>query len=96
MGLMSGVRKGHRNVPKEGTKLRQAYDLLRTGGVFKMAELFGNKNYSRGIADLVDYYGVEVELVPLRKGYRMVGEWDGPTFVTIDQIIADRTADDDA
>lgn len=76
--------------PREGTKLRQAYDALRRGEIVKI------KDYGNGIANqLTLFYGMDLERVT-RKGQwqgcvigtRLLGEWIGDEYVPIEHITA--------
>lgn len=61
------------------------YDELRTGRVVNVYGEFGG-NGSRGVSQLRDFYGMEIETVT--GGYRLVGEWDGPYYVPVERIVS--------
>lgn len=71
--------------PRVGTKLRKAYDALRTGGIVTI----GNSGIS---VQLRDFYGMDIETVKSHSGRvigsRLVGEWDGPYYVPVERIVS--------
>lgn len=82
------VRSG---APREGTKLREAYDRLRQGETLRMSSFFGSASHAGSARmKLRDFYGLELKGVSGSSGDRgtyCVGEWDGPYFVPIERII---------
>ena len=74
--------------PREGTKLRQAYDALRRGEIVSLKGM-GVKAHT-----LTDMYGMDIKGVHNEgrrglSGSRLVGEWDGPYYVPIERILQD-------
>jgi hypothetical protein len=73
--------------PAPGTALADAYRRLRRG---EAVSLPGGMR-----AQLVDFYGMELTDGRLaRSGTRLVGEWDGPFFLTLEQVMAEEQARD--
>lgn len=86
---IKGTRvKGNRDgKPKPGTKLREVYDALRTGAVVNVNQFSPAKNTSVYLAQLRDFYGMDIESVR-NVGSRLLGEWEGPYYVPIERIVA--------
>lgn len=87
-GTLSGAKKND-GKPKPGTKLREAYDALRTGQVVSLRAIFGDSASRSSHSQLRDFYGMDIE--PVREGgrvigSRLVGEWDGPYYVPIERL----------
>lgn len=75
--------------PRDGTKLRKLYDLFAASK--GKAIPFKCAGYQRQVADLVDYYGLDIRRV--RNGtWILAGEWFGRVYV---DYIADRLAKHD-
>lgn len=81
------VKRGrsHSGVPKVGTKIREIYDALRRGEVVKV----GDYNTAITVG-----YGMAIKPVQEmgrrgKSGSILVGEWEGPYFRTLDQILQD-------
>jgi hypothetical protein len=69
--------------PKPGTRLREIYDALRRG-----EDLHVKKNDGQAFIKLRDEYGMEFESRKGPHGYiRLIGEWEGETFVRLEQIL---------
>lgn len=74
--------------PREGTKIRQAYDALRRGEVVSLKAM--------GVSPVIltDMYGMDIKSVPNDKGpgwlgTRLLGEWDGSYYVPIERIVSE-------
>lgn len=81
----SGGKKNHDGKPRDGTRLRAAYDALRRGEVVVF-------DYGLSKAQLELFYGMEFcpdRNRDGRKGYRLTGEWEGPYFVPIERIASE-------
>lgn len=73
------------HAPREGTKLRQFYDLLMTGQSVKTRGVYSPKQKEAYVSQLVNFYGLEIE----RDGcgsLKLKGRWDGPYFVPIERF----------
>jgi hypothetical protein len=74
--------------PAEGTKIRAAYDALRRG------ETVSLRGSGCTVAQLRDFYGMELERVYNTEGHRgligsrLVGEWDGPYYIPVERIVS--------
>lgn len=85
---MKNNRRGARThkIPAEGSQLRQLYDLLQASkGVpldISAYQILG-RNSARAIADLTDYYGLDVRNLASDRHPRWVlaGEWFGRVYV---------------
>ena len=92
------VIKGEKNgfprhaVPAEGTKLRSLYDLFmcRKGEVLEDAISVRLKGNGRALADLRDYYGLDIRCIGYRQ-WVLAGEWFGRVYV---DYIAERIRGD--
>jgi hypothetical protein len=76
--------------PREGTKLRQLYDLFQAN---KGQAVFFNRSRQdcRRFNDLTDYYGLEIQQV--RRGqWILAGEWFGNDFVDYTHLKTARAA----
>lgn len=70
--------------PKEGTSIRRSYDAARRG------EIIYPGIRTTLIRTLTDIYGMELERLGPKnshKGYRLIGEWVGSRFVTLEEIL---------
>jgi hypothetical protein len=66
------------DAPCEGTKIRAYYDALRSGESVMMAGMF--------VPRLRDDFNMEIVSAGRNKGYRLIGEWIGQEFVTVDRL----------
>lgn len=76
--MLKGVKTSpQRMVPAEGSALRRLYDLFASnrGTILSLG-----KQNSRVIADLRDYYGLDIRCLKRGK-WSLVGEWNGPNYV---------------
>jgi len=75
----------HSNMrPREGSKLRETYDLLMSN---KGVTIDINLGYLPGhLYQLMDYYGLDIRMIK-RGRWVLAGEWFGTTYV---DYIADR------
>lgn len=94
------VSKGQRSpnarlAPKEGSKLRRAFDLLMANkGVpidVALTCFEGKRNLHRVVDDLQDYYGLDIRMLQPGK-WVLAGEWFGKNYR---DYIADRIAEFD-
>lgn len=65
--------------PREGTRLREAYDRLRRGDVIAFRR---SRDYHR---QLTDFYGMEIERVEPGR-YRLLGEWIGSEYIPVERL----------
>lgn len=86
--IKRGYTAGSKTVthaPREGSKLRQFYDLLMTGQSVKARGVISSKQKASYVSQLTNFYGLEIE----RDGYgslKLKGRWDGPYFVPIERF----------
>lgn len=66
-------------VPREGTKLRELYDVLEANKGIAV-KLGGSIQGGRRMADLTDYYGLDVRCAG-RGTWILAGEWFGTEYV---------------
>jgi hypothetical protein len=65
-------------VPKEGTQIREVYDLFQANKGVPID--FKTKRNTRVVADLVDFYGLDIRRI--RNGvWVLAGEWFGKVYV---------------
>ncbi len=94
MSSVSEYKTGRKNskrnadgMPKEGTKLRAAYDALRSGEIVNLSAT------KVSATQLTDIYGMDLESVKgsIQGGYigsRLLGEWDGPYYIPVERIVS--------
>jgi hypothetical protein len=76
--------------PREGTRLRAAYDALRRGEILNLS----TPEFSGMRSQLQDFYGMDIISVPAERGHgvylgsRLRGEWEGDEYVPIERIVA--------
>ena len=69
--------------PRPGTRLRSVYDRFRRGEVISNCD---------EVMQLRDFYGMEFERIRSPRGMRLVGEWEGPYFVRLEQMLQEEAA----
>lgn len=86
-------RRGKRNlpalrIPREGTMIREIYDLLASGESVVINRISkSGRNLSRCLDTLRDDYGVElVTRVGVHGFSKMIGRWDGEIFVPVERL----------
>ena len=96
---MKGTRAHYQLAPREGTKLRALYDGFMEHKGLPFQRNLCPKDHRR-IADLKDFYGLDIRMLKSGSGNRwegssvpgtwvLAGEWFGKTYV---DYIADRIA----
>lgn len=72
-----------REVPKEGSRLRELYDMFQAnkGQVISWSRSHrGGYSNGRLLEDLVDYYGLDIRRIKNGR-WCLVGEWFGKVYV---------------
>ena len=65
--------------PEPGTRVREVYDSLRRGEVLLLQK-------GGLLTHLRDDYGMDIRSLGYHKGYKLIGEWEGGTFVPLERI----------
>lgn len=68
------------SMPREGTKLRELYDLFQSNKGQVIA-INRTKQTGRRFEDLIDFYGLDIQHVRLGQ-WILAGEWFGENYVS--------------
>lgn len=81
---LKGSTRVIQKIPREGTRLRRMFDLLsESKGVpidIPLATFEGTTGHGRLIADLRDYYGLDIRMIAYGR-WVLAGEWFGKVYV---------------
>jgi hypothetical protein len=80
--VKSNLSSAKRNVPKEGTKTRELYNLFMSNKGKVIDIDFGDRTQMnwRIKENLMDFYGLDIRSFG-RKKWCLVGEWDGRAYI---------------
>lgn len=74
--------------PREGSKMRAAYDALRRGETIKSKDYSpAGRTHTTLFQQLRDVWGMDLERIGSNGGMRLKGEWDGPIYVPLERIL---------
>lgn len=68
-----------RDIPKEGTKIRELYDLFMNNKGKVLDVVLGSGNH-HSKEYLMDFYGLDIRCLRYGK-WCLVGEWDGDKYI---------------